>query len=154
MTDLPFGRGGSPLQNLIVRGIYDTKISAIRVEKGLDTGPVYMKIPMDISEGSAEDIFKRISNLVFECLIPKIVEQEPIPEKQTGEPVVFTRRKPEDSELPEGLTDIQTYDFIRMLDGEGYPKAFKRTDNGRVVYSNARFLEGKLLYDEELIEES
>lgn len=27
MTDLPFGRGGSPLQNLIVRGIYETKVS-------------------------------------------------------------------------------------------------------------------------------
>ena len=26
MTDLPFGRGGSPLQNLIARGIYETKI--------------------------------------------------------------------------------------------------------------------------------
>ena len=37
MTDLPFGRGGSPLQNLIVRGIKQTKISALRVEKGLDT---------------------------------------------------------------------------------------------------------------------
>ena len=28
MTDLPFGRGGSPLQNLISRGIYKTKITA------------------------------------------------------------------------------------------------------------------------------
>ena len=31
MTDLPFGRGGSPLQNLIVRGIETTKISSITV---------------------------------------------------------------------------------------------------------------------------
>jgi len=30
MTDLPFGRGGSPLQNLISRGIHQTRISAIR----------------------------------------------------------------------------------------------------------------------------
>ncbi|MCK5491947.1 MAG: methionyl-tRNA formyltransferase, partial [Candidatus Omnitrophica bacterium] len=43
MTDLPFGRGGSPLQNLIVRGIKRTKISAIKVEKGLDVGAVYLK---------------------------------------------------------------------------------------------------------------
>ncbi|MBQ7470351.1 MAG: methionyl-tRNA formyltransferase [Pseudobutyrivibrio sp.] len=153
MTDLPFGRGGSPLQNLIVRGIYDTKISAIKVEKGLDTGPIYAKVPIDISEGSAEEIFKRVSDMVFEYLIPKIVEQEPIPKEQTGEPVVFSRRRPEESELPEGLTDRQTYDYIRMLDGEGYPKAFKRTDKGRLVYSNARYIDGKLLYDEEFIEE-
>ena len=30
MTDVPFGRGGSPLQNLVVRGIYETKISALK----------------------------------------------------------------------------------------------------------------------------
>ena len=43
MTDLPFGRGGSPLQNLIINKVYDTKISAIKVDGGLDTGPIYMK---------------------------------------------------------------------------------------------------------------
>ena len=32
-TDLPFGRGGSPLQNLIQREIYNTKISALKVTK-------------------------------------------------------------------------------------------------------------------------
>ncbi len=41
MTDLPFGRGGSPLQNLISRGIYKTKISAIKVVKEIDAGPIY-----------------------------------------------------------------------------------------------------------------
>ena len=30
-TDLPFGRGGSPIQNLIVRGFKTTKISAIKM---------------------------------------------------------------------------------------------------------------------------
>jgi methionyl-tRNA formyltransferase len=43
MTDLPFGRGGSPLQNLISRKIYNTKLSAIRVVKELDAGPVFLK---------------------------------------------------------------------------------------------------------------
>ncbi len=46
MTDLPFGRGGSPLQNLIARGIKKTKISAIKVIEAFDAGPVYMKHPL------------------------------------------------------------------------------------------------------------
>src|SRR5689334_14815339 len=33
MTDLPYGRGGSPLQNLIIRGHKETKITAIKVEE-------------------------------------------------------------------------------------------------------------------------
>ena len=43
MTDLPFGRGGSPLQNLIVRGFEETMTSAIKVTKGIDTGDIYLK---------------------------------------------------------------------------------------------------------------
>ena len=43
MTDLPFGRGGSPLQNLISRGIKKTKLSAIKVVRDIDAGPIYMK---------------------------------------------------------------------------------------------------------------
>ena len=53
MTDLPYGRGGSPLQNLIVRGHKETKISALRCKAGVDTGPIYMKRPLGL-EGTAQ----------------------------------------------------------------------------------------------------
>jgi methionyl-tRNA formyltransferase len=43
MTDLPFGRGGSPLQNLIVREIYETKVTALKCVKEIDAGDVYFK---------------------------------------------------------------------------------------------------------------
>lgn len=33
MTDLPFGRGGSPLQNLVVRGINETQLTALRRDR-------------------------------------------------------------------------------------------------------------------------
>ena len=43
MTDVPFGRGGSPLQNLIIRGYKISKLSAIKCTKKIDGGPVYLK---------------------------------------------------------------------------------------------------------------
>jgi methionyl-tRNA formyltransferase len=43
MTDLPYGRGGSPLQNLIIRGHKKTIISAIKCVEEIDAGPVYLK---------------------------------------------------------------------------------------------------------------
>lgn len=70
MTDLPFGRGGSPLQNLLSRGIYHTKLSAIRVSAGLDTGSVYLKNDLDILEGSAEKIFRRAGEIIFKEMLP------------------------------------------------------------------------------------
>lgn len=138
MTDLPFGRGGSPLQNLIVRGIYETKISAIVVEQGLDTGAVYFKEPMNISDGNADEILSKISDIVFEKMIPRFIGNNPEPCEQVGEPVVFKRRKPSDSEIPDGLSQRQLYDYIRMLDGEGYPTAYKDVGDVRIYFRNAK----------------
>src|SRR3989338_4813949 len=61
MTDLPYGRGGSPLQNLILRKVYDTKISAIQAAGGIDAGRIYLKTDLSIENGSAEEIFKKAS---------------------------------------------------------------------------------------------
>ena len=43
MTDLPFGRGGSPLQNLLLRDIEKTKISLIKMNNKLDQGDIVQK---------------------------------------------------------------------------------------------------------------
>lgn len=139
MTDLPFGRGGSPLQNLLVRGVYQTKISAIKVDGGIDTGPVYFKEPLDVSRGSADEILKRASDLVFEKMIPRFFSEDISPVEQSGEPVLFKRRNPKESEIPKGLTQRQIYDYIRMLDGEGYPPAYSRYDGGKIYYTNAEY---------------
>jgi len=63
MTDLPLGRGGSPLQNLIERGIEKTKISALKVEDGVDTGDIFIKEPLNL-KGTAEEIFNGILNIM------------------------------------------------------------------------------------------
>ena len=89
MTDLPYGRGGSPLQNLILRGHLETKITALRCIAELDAGPVYMKRPLSLN-GSASEIFLRAADVV-ENMIGEIVHTEPIPEPQEGEPIVFRR---------------------------------------------------------------
>ena len=135
MTDLPFGRGGSPLQNLIVRGIYETQLSAIRCTKTLDGGDVYMKRPLSLW-GSAEEIFLRAAELTKEMLI-EIVRAEPKPYPQQGEPVIFKRRKPSEGNI-ESLNDLdRVFDYIRMLDAEGYPPAFLSTAHLRLEFSRA-----------------
>ncbi|MCI9250977.1 MAG: methionyl-tRNA formyltransferase [Lachnospiraceae bacterium] len=153
MTDLPFGRGGSPLQNLLVRGIYHTKITAIKVEAGLDTGDIYLKESLDISTGSADEIFSKISDIVFGRMIPRFIEEKLLLMHQEGEPAVFSRRRPEQSEIPEGLSQRQIYDYIRMLDGEGYPAAYTKCRNGKVYYRNARLIDGVVYAEAEFREE-
>lgn len=137
MTDLPFGRGGSPLQNLISRGYKSTKISALKVQKGIDTGDIYLKKELKL-DGTASEIFKRAAG-VIEDMISDIINQNLSPIPQTGEITEFKRRKPEESNLAE-LNDItKVYDYIRMLDCEGYPYAFLETKDLKFEFNNAGF---------------
>lgn len=139
MTDLPFGRGGSPLQNLIVRGYKSTKISALRVEEGLDTGDIYLKEPLELY-GTAEEIFSRAS-LIIEKMIFDIIQKQLIATPQFGPVTEFKRRKLEDSNIIKLTKLEEVYDYIRMLDCEGYPNAFIETDNLKFEFDKAIFNE-------------
>lgn len=143
MTDLPFGRGGSPLQNLIVRGYRETKLSAIQVNQTFDEGPIFMKRPLSL-EGSAEEILTRCSDLIFEDMIPSFLKEIPIPQPQQGEPTVFKRRKAEDGRILEHMPPEQIYDYIRMLDAEGYPNAFLEYGDYRLEFSKAELTEDEV----------
>tara|TARA_B100000674_G_C37917388_1_gene951617 strand:+ start:817 stop:1458 length:642 start_codon:yes stop_codon:yes gene_type:complete len=134
MTDLPYGRGGSPLQNLIVRGFSQTMISAIQCSEPLDSGNVYLKMSLSLN-GSAEEILLNASSVV-QSMIERIVLENPTPLPQVGTPVHFCRRKPEQSNLldcSEGDM-LAWYDHIRMLDAEGYPHAFLEINGMRLEF--------------------
>ena len=146
MTDLPYGRGGSPLQNLITNKIYNTKITAIKVSKELDEGDIYLKEDFDISKGSAKEIYENASNLIFKKLIPNIIKKNIVPKKQEGDIVLFKRRTPEQSNI-KTLKDISIanlYDFIRMLDAPSYPKAYIELDNLKIELFEVIIKDGKL----------
>lgn len=135
MTDVPYGRGGSPLQNLIVRGHRRTKMAALRMVEEFDAGPVYLKEDLCL-EGAAEEIYVRGSKLSA-LMIRRIIEEQPMPQPQTGEPTFFKRRKPGESRIPELPSSEALYDFIRMLDAEGYPHAFLEYAGFRYEFTRA-----------------
>jgi methionyl-tRNA formyltransferase len=136
MTDVPYGRGGSPLQNLILRGHSLTMLSALQMTDQLDAGPIYGKRALSLT-GRAEEIFGRAAGLTYD-LIDEIVTKEPVPIAQAGEVVSFRRRTPDESVLPKGGSASELYDFIRMLDAPTYPKAFIETGDWRIEFDQAR----------------
>ena len=135
MTDLPYGRGGSPLQNLIVRGHTETMLTALRCVKEIDAGPIYSKQKLSL-QGSAEEILQRASNLMVDMVVSIVANsQEPVAQQ---DPVVeFKRRQPKDGDISAIESLEQIYDFIRMLDGDGYPPAFIDTPVLRLEFSEA-----------------
>ena len=140
MTDLPYGRGGSPLQNLIVRGHKETMISALKVMKGIDAGPIFLKKPLSL-EGTAEEIFLRSGPIMLQ-MMDEIIAKNIRPVEQHGDIVVFKRRAPAESNLKDVADTREIYDHIRMLDAPGYPKAFLETEHLRFEFSGAELTDG------------
>ncbi|MFA5173404.1 MAG: formyltransferase family protein [Candidatus Paceibacterota bacterium] len=151
MTDLPYGRGGSPLQNLIMRGHTRTKISALRVNAGLDTGDIYCQKNLSL-KGNAEEIFRRAAKNIFRKIIPFIINNHPKPKSQQGKIVLFKRRKPKQSKILPSFNLNKTYDIIRMLDAEGYPQAFLETKKLKFDLSKAKFKNNKIIAQVDIYE--
>lgn len=135
MTDVPYGRGGSPLQNLILRGHRSTKLTALRMTDEVDAGPVYFKEELSL-KGSAREIYLRANQLAA-AMVDRIISDNPTPVPQAGEPTKFIRRRQEDSRIPEELSLDELYDFIRMLDADGYPHAFLDYGGWRISFRKA-----------------
>ena len=138
MTDLPYGRGGTPLQNLIYRGHCNTKVCAIKMTASIDAGPIYIKSDLSLS-GRAHDIYKNLSEVVF-SMIREISETHPCPSPQSGNPTFLNRRTPAESEVPKNLSSKKLYDHIRMTDAPTYPLSFVNWGDWKLEFSEAELL--------------
>ena len=140
-SNLPKGRGGSPIQNQILMGKNMTKLCAFKVVKQIDGGPIYFKKNLSL-KGSAADILKRMEKLSVD-IIKKIVKSKNLLlKKQTGAPTFFKRRTPKQSEINKKYFSKvdKFYDFVRMLDADGYPKSFFVKNNIKFEFKNIRKL--------------
>jgi methionyl-tRNA formyltransferase len=143
MTELPFGRGGSPLQNLILQGLQYTKITALFVAEKLDTGDILLTENLSL-EGSANRIYNRFAKIVFREMVPYILENfsSMRAKKQfDGQNYkVFVRRKPSESLIKNWNQPIdKIYDLIRMVDADTYPLAFIIMGDYKITFHNATF---------------
>lgn len=145
-TDLPYGRGGSPIQNLIAAGHRSTVISAMRMVTEMDAGDIYLKRDLSL-DGAAQEIFTRASHAVA-GMIEEIITSKPTPEPQEGAVSTFKRRTPAQSELTADIDSLDSvFDHIRMLDAEGYPRAFLTVGGLRVEFRRASRQPGVVVAD-------
>ena len=136
-TDVPYGRGGSPIQNLIIRNHKKTKITALKMTDKIDAGPIYLKKQLKLN-GNAQQIYERASKKVYK-MISIIVKKKIMPVAQKGKVVKFKRRKPKQSVLSKKTKSLyDLYNHIRMLDAKTYPTAFIKHGNLRIEFKKAK----------------
>jgi len=119
---LPFGRGGSPIQNLILRGFKSSPVCAIQMSDELDAGPIFCQKIISL-KGSLTTIFERLNQAVNKLMV-EIVSSDPAPVAQSGTATVFKRIPKAQNQLPDQGELETLYDRIRMLDHKSYPSAY------------------------------
>jgi len=148
-SNLPKFRGGSPIQNQIIRGIKKTKTTAFFMNIGIDKGDIILQKDLSL-EGSLQEIFSRMIKNDYDMTV-KIINNKYKTHKQNGKPTFFKRRKPEDSELKTLDYPVQyLYNFIRML-ADPYPNAFIRIGNRKIIFKSSKFDGKKLEFEGEIV---
>lgn len=145
-SNLPYGKGGSPIQNQILDGIHFTHVNAIVTTDPMDSGDVYYSRPITL-QGSLDDIWLTITDAAESIIVDCIVHNpEPTPQLQPEvEPEVYKRKKDNNLDLAQDLEYI--YDQIRMLDGEGYPNTILDIGRFRFEFSRAKMKENEIICD-------
>ena len=145
-SNLPEGRGGSPIQNQIINCVMSSHVNAIEMSNILDGGPIYCSLPVTL-QGSLTDVWLAISHQ-SKNLIKMCVEENLSPvEQDLSNSSIAKRRKT--SQIPMANIEdiIDLYDYVRMLDADGYPKSQFNVGNFSIELSRSSIEGDSILCD-------
>ena len=135
-SKLPKYRGGSPIQNQIIRGVNDSAVTLFIMNEEMDSGNIVFQESMSLS-GSIDDIFNRIEGLGYKGTMQFLDDPTDGVKQIEEDATYFKRRTEQQSEIT--LDELKResaeylYNKIRML-GDPYPNAFIRTrDNKKLL---------------------
>lgn len=137
-SPLPKYRGGSPIQNQIIKGETTSAVTLFKMDGGIDTGDIIYQELFSL-EGGLEDIFKHITYIGTDLSV-KMLNNFPnlnLTPQDNTKSTYFNRRTPEQSEITleelRGSTAKDLYNKIRALQ-DPYPNAFIKCKNGTKLY--------------------
>lgn len=128
-SDLPKGKGWSPLTWQILEGENEIPICLFEAAESVDSGKIYIRETMkfegmelldEIRKTQAETSIRMCLQFVREypLIVEKVVEQN-------GESTFYKRRTPKDSMLDLDKTIREQFNLLRVVDNERYPAFFE-----------------------------
>jgi len=133
---LPKFRGGSPIQNQIIRNIKKSAVTIFKINEVIDGGDILYQSKLSL-KGSLNDIFKRMSEIGFRGT-QKILNSKKIKQKKQNDSkaTYYKRRKPEESEITvqelKKSNPVYIYNKLRML-ADPYPNPFIKIKNKKLI---------------------
>lgn len=127
-SDLPKGKGWSPLTWQILEGKKRIPVTLIEADKEVDSGIIYAQEWLDLQGGELVDDLRRLQAVATMTLCERFVKNYPEilkqGRKQRGQESFYVRRYPEDSQLDPDKTIREQFNLLRVVDNEMYPAFF------------------------------
>lgn len=127
-SDLPRGRGWSPLTWQVLEGAGRIPVTLIEAAGAVDSGPIHRQewIELDGSELVEDLRRKQAASTLRLCraFLAAYPESARRPRPQTGTPGHYRRRTPEDGRLDADLSLRAQFNLLRVSDNRRYPAWF------------------------------
>ena len=125
-SDLPLGRGWSPLTHQILEGKNEITVTLFEASETVDKGPYYLKQKISFRGNElVNEIRKKQAETTF-SLIKEFLKRHPKIEKKPmiGKGSYYKKRLPKDSELDIEKSIKKNFNLLRVVDNERYPAFF------------------------------
>jgi methionyl-tRNA formyltransferase len=129
---LPRWRGAAPVERAMLAGDAETGVCLMRIEAGLDTGPVFARAATPITDVTAGELRERLTALGVELLLARVGELfASEPEPQADGATHAAKLTVEEFQLDPVVNDAAT--LLRLVRaGNPRPGAWLIVDGGRV----------------------
>lgn len=132
-SDLPRGKGWSPLSWQIINGAKSIPIVIFEASCKVDSGPIYHKTYLRFRGDELIDELRDKQGCTTMDLCRMFVRNYPrivkLARVQKGEESFYRRRNPDDSELDIGKTLRNQFNLLRVVDNYKYPAFFRMFGN-------------------------
>lgn len=140
---LPFGKGGSPIQNLILLGYESSPVCALKMTSKLDSGPIYGEKNLSL-DGPLSKILQRLNEIVNEFIF-ELIDFLPEPKNQKGKEFIFKRKSKKDNLIPAEVSMKDFFNRIRMLDDISYPSSYIKYGDFIIEFKDSKFSNGEII---------
>ena len=127
-SDLPNGKGWSPLSWQVLDGKNRIPITLIEAVESVDSGQIYLQDWIDFEGYELIDQLRSAQAELTFKLCRQFVNKYPdiavLGQEQEGNESFFSRRTPKNSELNVNKTILEQFDLLRIVDNSRYPAFF------------------------------
>lgn len=135
-SDLPSGKGWSPMFWQILESKNEIIFSMFEASTGVDDGDIYMKEQLNFTgiELNEELRFMQAQFIIQMCLkFYNNYDKYIIPIKQSGIETFYAKRDSKDSELDINKTINEQFNLLRIVDNERYPAFFYKEKKKYII---------------------